>query len=91
MNMREKIHASLMQGLSPAHLEVIDESHQHAGHTGARPGGETHYRVKIGAPAFAGQSRVACHRMVNAVLAPHLAAGVHALAIELLPLPGGEL
>ena len=91
MDMREKIHASLTKGLSPAHLEVIDESHQHAGHSGARPGGETHYRVKIGAQAFAGQSRVGCHRMVNGLLAAHLAAGVHALAIEVVPLAGGNV
>ena len=86
MNMQEKIAARLNQGLAPQHLEVIDESHQHAGHAGARPGGETHFRVKIAAAAFAGQSRVACHRMVNGLLAEELAGGVHALAIEVVPL-----
>lgn len=86
MNMREKIAARLNEALAPARLEVIDESHQHAGHSGARPGGETHFRVKIASAAFAGHSRIACHRMVNGLLAAELAGEVHALAIEVLPL-----
>lgn len=82
MNMRETIFARLSAGLAPTSLEVIDESHLHAGHAGARPGGETHFRVKVAAPVFAGLGRLACHRMVNALLAAELAGGVHALAIE---------
>ena len=82
MNMREKISARLTAGLSPTMLEVIDESHLHAGHSGARAGGETHYRVRLAAPGFAGKSLVACHRLVNDALAEELAASVHALAIE---------
>jgi BolA protein len=61
---------------------VVDESHQHAGHAGHRPGGESHFRVYIVAPAFAGKSRLERHRLVNGALAAELAGGVHALAIH---------
>ncbi len=74
----------LQAAFSPLHLEVIDESHFHAGHAGAREGGETHYRVKITAAAFKGKNRLTMHRMVNDVLADDLSSGVHALAIEAL-------
>ena len=63
-------------------LDVQDESHQHAGHSGSRPGGETHYRVNIVSEAFQGKSRIERHRMVNTALAQELAGGVHALAIH---------
>lgn len=76
------IAALLEEALAPARLEVIDESHLHAGHTGARPGGETHFRVRITAAAFHGRSRLERHRMVNGLLAGPLREGVHALAIE---------
>ena len=83
MTARNRIAARLTEGLAPEALEVIDESHQHAGHMGSRPGGETHFRVRITAAAFAGQSRIARHRAVNALLAEEMApGGVHALAIE---------
>ena len=84
MNTAARIKAALTQGLSPSALEVMDESDQHAGHGGAREGGETHYRVRIAANAFEGKTRVACHRMVNSLLAAELAGGVHALAIEVV-------
>jgi len=54
----------------------------HEGHAGARPGGETHFRVTIVAEAFRGRSRLDRHRMVNTALAEELADGVHALAIH---------
>ena len=66
----------------PLSLDVIDESFQHHGHAGARPDGESHFRVKITAAVFAGKSRVDCHRMINGVLAAELKERVHALAIE---------
>lgn len=67
---------------APLSLDVIDESAQHHGHSGARPDGESHFRVKIVASAFEGKSRVEQHRMINAVLAQELKQRVHALAIE---------
>ena len=67
---------------SPQSLNVVDESHQHEGHAGARPGGQTHFRVYIVSEAFKGKTRIDRHRMINAALADDLAAGVHALAIH---------
>ena len=82
MNTRERITDKLQSAFSPQTLDVVDESHQHAGHAGSRPGGETHYRVHIVSDAFRGKTRVERHRMVNQALAGELAGGVHALAIH---------
>ncbi|MBB5752460.1 BolA family protein [Prosthecomicrobium pneumaticum] len=82
MNTKERIAARLTEALSPQALDVVDESHLHKGHAGARPGGETHYRIRITAAAFAGLSRLEMHRRINALLADELSGGVHALAIE---------
>jgi BolA protein len=79
--MREIIHGKLLAALNPTQLVVIDDSAAHAGHAGTRPGGETHFRVIVEAPAFAGQSRVARQRLIYGALAAELAGGVHALAI----------
>lgn len=81
----QNIAAKLTQRFVPSHLEVIDESHRHHGHSGARPGGESHFRVRIVAEAFRGKSRVERHRMVNEALAAELGERVHALAIEASP------
>ena len=78
----QNIAAKLTRRFAPALLEVIDESEQHRGHSGARPGGESHFRVKIVAESFRGKSRVERHRMVNEALAAELKERVHALAIE---------
>ncbi len=82
MSTRDRIENKLTAAFTPVSLDVADESHQHAGHSGSRPGGETHYRVHIVSEAFGGKSRLERHRMVNAVLADELAGGVHALAIH---------
>ena len=79
---RHQIEEKLRAAFQPERLEVLDESHQHAGHSGWREGGETHFRIRIAAPAFAGKSRVETHRAINAVLSAELADRVHALAIE---------
>ena len=76
--LESKLHAAF----APISLEVIDESYQHQGHAGARPDGESHFRVRIVAAAFKGKSRVEQHRMINQVLAAELRERVHALAIE---------
>lgn len=83
MNRAERITAALRQAFEPADLLVEDESSRHFGHAGARPEGETHYRVSVVAEAFRGKGRVERHRLVNATLAPEFAAGLHALALEL--------
>jgi BolA family transcriptional regulator, general stress-responsive regulator len=72
----------LTKAFAPTQLDVVDESHKHAGHAGARPGGQTHFSVYIVSQAFHGKSRIERHRMVNAALAHELQAGVHALAIR---------
>ena len=82
MTVKERITETLTGAFRPVFLEVVDESEKHKGHAGAREGGETHFRVRIVAPAFRGKSRVEMHRMINAALAGELASGVHALAIE---------
>jgi BolA protein len=76
------LESKLSQAFSPISLEVIDESALHHGHAGARPGGESHFRVRIVATAFQGKSLVEQHRMVNSVLQQELKGQVHALAIE---------
>lgn len=84
MRMADRIRERLAAALEPTALEVADDSHQHAGHAGARPGGETHFSVRVVSPAFAGLSRVARQRLVYGALAAELAGGVHALQMATL-------
>ena len=81
MSVREQILTILTETLEPIRVEVVDESDRHAGHAGARPEGESHFRVLIVAERFRGASRIARHRMVNEALAGLLAARIHALSI----------
>jgi BolA family transcriptional regulator, general stress-responsive regulator len=83
MTVADRIRGKL-QALHPVRLAVIDDSHRHLGHAGARPEGETHFRVEIVAPGFAGKSRLERQRAVYALLAEELAGGVHALQIAAL-------
>lgn len=80
--MAETIERKLTAALSPRRLKIIDDSHHHQGHVGARPEGETHFRVEIVADAFEGRSRLDRHRMVSAILAEELARHVHALSLR---------
>jgi BolA family transcriptional regulator, general stress-responsive regulator len=82
MPVKITIAEKLTAAFAPLQLDVIDESHQHVGHAGHRPGGETHFRVHIVSEAFRGKSRVERHRMINRTLSGELAGGVHALAIH---------
>jgi BolA protein len=82
MPVQDIITRKLTEAFTPDSIRVVDESHQHEGHSGHRPGGETHFRVYIVAQAFKGKSRLERHRMINEILAGELAAGVHALAIH---------
>lgn len=84
MSTAEAITSKLREAFEPSLLEVVDQSAAHAGHAGARPGGETHFQVVIASPAFVGMSRVERHRMVHRVLAAELAGPVHALALQTL-------
>ena len=84
MSTAARIEAKLRAALAPLRLTVTDDSARHAGHVGARPGGETHFAVEIVSQSFAGQSRVARHRMVYQLLGDEIAGGVHALAVTAL-------
>jgi BolA protein len=84
MRVARIIEDKLTAALQPISLKVTDESAHHAGHAGARPGGETHFQVEIVSPAFTGQSRVARQRLVYGILADELKAQVHALSLVTL-------
>ncbi|HEX4077353.1 MAG TPA: BolA family protein [Rhizomicrobium sp.] len=77
-DMRRKLTASL----APIELLIEDESARHAGHAGARPGGETHFRVHIVSRAFEGLSRVARQRRIHEILSEEMRTRVHALSID---------
>ena len=81
MPVAERIRAKLTQALAPSAIVIEDESHRHAGHAGARPGSETHFRVEIVSSAFTGKSRVERQRLVYAALAGELANQIHALSL----------
>jgi BolA protein len=78
----DTIERKLRAALAPNSLTVIDESHLHQGHAGHRPGGESHFRVKIEAQAFAGQNRVARQRAIYKILDDELKGPIHALALD---------
>jgi BolA family transcriptional regulator, general stress-responsive regulator len=80
----DRIRTILAETFSPAEIVVQDDSHQHAGHAGARPGGQTHYTVQLVTPVFEGLSRVARSRAVHAALEPEFGTGLHALSLRLL-------
>lgn len=84
MQVRAAIERKLTAALAPTRLDVIDDSGRHVGHAGHKPGGETHFRIEIVSPAFAGKSRVERHRLVNTVLADELSGPVHALQLATL-------
>jgi BolA protein len=83
MTVYETMRAKLDTAFTPVTLDIVDESHKHAGHVGARPEGETHFRVTIVSDAFDGASRVQRYRLVHDVLAEELKERVHALALVL--------
>jgi len=82
MQTADLITKKLTEAFTPQSLKVVDESHQHEGHAGRRPGGQTHYRVYIVSDAFKGKTRIERHRMINQSLTAELAGSVHALAIH---------
>ena len=84
MRVADRIHAKLTAALAPLRLDITDDSHKHAGHAGARPGGESHFSVEIVSAAFEGQTRVARQRIVYDILKEELEGPVHALALRTL-------
>ena len=83
MTVAGTIQHKLTAAFQPVELDVIDESHLHAGHAGARPEGETHFRVIMRAAAFDGVARLDRQRAVMDVLRDELDGPVHALALKL--------
>jgi BolA protein len=77
----EAIRTALAAAFEPIDLEVVDESHLHAGHEGARDG-RGHFRVRVVSPAFAGMSVLQRHRAVYAALGTLMETDIHALAIR---------
>ena len=81
MSAETRMRETLMVALAPSRLDIINESELHAGHRSSPGTGQSHFRILVVSPMFAGRSRVARHRMVNELLAPELNRGVHALAL----------
>ena len=71
-----------LAALNPTLIEVIDESESHRGHAGYREGGQTHFRIRMASPAFAGLGRVQRHRLVHRTLGD-IVPRIHALALDL--------
>ena len=82
MSIETEMRERLMVALEPTRLDVVNESHLHAGHAGSPGTGESHFRLLIVSPLFEGRSRVERHRMVNDALADLLRNRVHALAVK---------
>lgn len=80
----DRIRDKLTEAFSPERLDLCDDSSKHAGHAGAREGGESHFSVALVSAAFAHKTRVERQRMVNQVLAEELAGPVHALSVTAL-------
>ena len=81
MEVAQTLREKLTRALAPERLEIVDESHLHAGHAGAREGGESHFRIDVVSAAFAGRARIARHRLVHDILAEEIAGPVHALSL----------
>ena len=84
MSVADQIRQKLSANFTPEELVVVDESARHAGHSGARPGGETHFDVRIVSRSFDGLSRVERQRRVYAVLADEMKSQIHALSLTTL-------
>ena len=84
MTLEDRINSALIDAFAPSYLEVVNESRLHAGHNEeAAATGQTHFRIRIAADAFAGANRVASHRAINEALAFAFDEGLHALAIDI--------
>lgn len=81
MSAEQRIKEKLIVALTPVRLDVVNESHMHAGHRSSPGTGESHFRVLIVSDAFTGKSRVERHRMVNEALKGDVGGAIHALAL----------
>jgi BolA protein len=78
-----RIESLLRARFASADVALTDESSLHAGHAGARPEGETHFRLRLVAADFAGQSRIERQRLIHTLLRHEFDNGLHALVMEL--------
>lgn len=83
MRVIDEIREKLEAAFSPHTLEIEDESERHRGHAGYQEGGQSHFRVRIGAECFGGMSRIERHRAVHTALGPDLVGRIHALALKI--------
>jgi len=90
MSVESSIREKLLRAFQPTRLDVLNESDLHAGHRSSPGTGESHFRVLLVSPVFAGKSRLERHRLVNETLAAELKGKVHALAIKAYA-PGEEI
>ncbi len=85
MSVADQIREKLTAALAPERLDIVDESDRHKGHAGAKPGGESHFRVTVVTDAFDGKSRIERHMLVNEALDELLRGGpIHMLSIKAL-------
>jgi BolA protein len=84
MSVQDQIREKLTRAFAPLALDVVNDSHRHAGHAGSPGTGESHFSIKVVSAAFDGKSRIERHRMVNDVLAEELSGKIHALAVKAL-------
>lgn len=83
MSAEARLREKLMVALEPTRLDIVNESELHAGHRSSPGTGESHFRIVIVSPMFAGVSRVGRHRMVNDAVADEIKGGrIHALALS---------
>ena len=82
MSVADRIEKKIITALNPTNLEIIDESHLHTGHIGARPEGETHFRLTVSAPEFKGKTRLEKQRRIYKILQEELDGPIHALSLE---------
>lgn len=81
--LNKRIEQKLQQALQPTRLEIKDESHLHAGHSGHRPGKSTHFRLLISSASFDGLSQIQKHRLIYTILKEEMAHEIHALSITI--------
>jgi BolA protein len=90
MSAEARLREKLMIALEPTRLDIVNESELHAGHRSSPGTGESHFRIMIVSPKFAGATRVTRHRMVNEAIADELKERIHALALSTYA-PGEEI
>lgn len=83
MNIAEIIEQKLRAALTIDSMELVDESHKHAGHAGAPAGGESHFRLRVVSPDFIGKNRVARQREIYTILKEEMAGKIHALSLDI--------